>query len=99
MGSSDAHLDVRRVGRVVTVNYIFNDIGFWSGDASAFINIGKVPKGLRPAKDCRAFAFAEGQAVEYMYVGVDGNIGFHNSGSGGFATQSPWGAVITYVAP
>ena len=98
MGSSDAHLGVRRVGRVVTVCYLFNDIGFWSGDANDYINIGKVPKGLRPAKDCRTFAFAEGQAVEYMYVGADGNIGFHNCGSGGFVTQRSWGAVITYVA-
>lgn len=97
MGSSDAHLDVRRVGRVVTACYLFNDTNFWSGDANDYINIGKVPKGLRPAMDCRAFAFAEGQAVEYMYVGVDGNIGFHNCGSGSFATKRPWGAVITYV--
>lgn len=87
-----------RLGKVVTVVYLFNDLNFWSGDANAYINIGKMPAGLRPAMDCRTFAFAEGEAIVYMYAGVDGNIGFHNVGASGIATQRPWGAVITYIA-
>ena len=89
-----------RVGPVVTVSYIRTAGDFWSGNPGQYQRLGTMPEGLRPHADCRAFAFATGGAVEYMYVGVDGSVGFTNIGTAGSMMDGFFGCVISYaVAP
>lgn len=89
-----------RVGPVVTVSYIRTAGDFWSGNPGQYQRLGTMPEGLRPRVDCRAFAFATGGAVEYMYVGVDGSVGFTNIGTAGSTMDGFFGCVISYaVAP
>lgn len=82
---------------MVTVSYIRTDGDFWSGEPGGYQRIGTMPEGLRPRVDCRAFVFSVGGAVEYMYVGVDGSIGFTNIGTAGSTMDGFFGAVITYA--
>ena len=89
-----------RVGPVVTVSYVRTAGDFWSGDPGQYQRLGVMPEGLRPRADCRAFAFETGGAVEYMYVGVDGSVGFTNIGTAGSTMDGFFGCVISYaVAP
>lgn len=100
ISSSDSRLTAWRVGGVVTVSYVRTAGDFWSGDPGQYQRLGTMPEGLRPRVDCRAFAFATGGAVEYMYVGVDGSVGFTNIGTAGSTMDGFFGCVISYaVAP
>ena len=100
LAASDDRLVAWRVGPVVTVSYLRTADGFWSGSPGQYQRLGTMPEGLRPRADCRAFAFATGGAVEYMYVGVDGSVGFTNIGTAGSTMDGFFGCVISYaVAP
>ena len=89
-----------RVGPVVTVSYLRTAGDFWSGNPGQYQRLGTMPEGLRPRADCRAFAFSVGGAVEYMYVGVDGSVGFTNIGTAGSMMDGFFGCVISFaVAP
>lgn len=85
-----------RVGCVVTVSYIRTDGDFWSGDPGQYQRLATMPAGLRPRSDLRAFAFSTNGAVEYMYVGADGSVGFTNIGTAGSTMDGFFGSVITY---
>lgn len=82
---------------MVTVSYIRTSGDFWSGDPGQYQRIATMPAGLRPRSDLRAFAFSVNGAVEYMYVGADGAMGFTNIGSAGSTMDGFFGCVITYA--
>lgn len=81
---------------MVTVSYIRTAGDFWSGDPGQYQRIATMPARLRPRSDLRAFAFSTNGAVEYMYVGVDGSVGFTNIGTAGSTMDGFFGVVITY---
>ena len=81
---------------MVTVSYIRTSGEFWSGDPGHYQRLATMPAGLRPKSDLRSFAFSTNGAVEYMYVGADGAVGFTNIGSAGSLMDGFFGCVITY---
>ena len=79
------------------MTYLHTSTNFWSGSPGGYQRLGTVPEGLRPKEDCRTFAFSINDAIDYMYVGVDGSVGFTNIGTKGSEMDSFFGAVITYA--
>lgn len=57
-----------------------------------------MPPGLRPCADLRQLAFVKGGAIEYMYVGADGAIGFTNVGTAGAEAGFLVACAIAYAA-
>lgn len=97
INNSDIKLKAYRCGTSVTVSYFDIGKGFYSGDPGAYVKLGTMPAEFRPKSDLRQFAFSEGGAIGYMYVGADGSIGFYNHGSSSAIVNPGWGSVITYA--
>ena len=93
----DTNLTAWRAGRVVTVSYTRLIPGFFSGNPNAYVRLGTMPAELRPSHDVRQLAYVNGNVKLVFYVGVDGNVGFHNVGSSDeVINMTYWGATLTY---
>lgn len=79
------------------MSYIRLIPGFFSGNPNAYVRLGTMPVGSRPSHDVRQLAYVNGNVKLVFYVGVDGNVGFHNVGSSGEVIETTyWGATLTY---
>lgn len=93
IGSSDAALTARAVGRVVTVSYRRNAGGFYSGASGTVTRLGTIPEGRRPPFELRCPLVGD----VYLAVGQDGFVGIYNYGPGDKTYAGGFGAAITYA--
>lgn len=79
------------------MSYIRLTPGFFSDNPNTYVRLGTMPAGSRPSHDVRQLAYVNGNVKLVFYVGVDGNVGFHNVGSSGEAISTTyWGATLAY---
>lgn len=80
------------------MRYLAINTNFWSGNPGDYIRMATLPNEFRPNADLRQLAFVKDGAIEYMYVGADGAIGFTNVGTAGAEAGFIVSCAITYTA-